>query len=54
MLRRIITAYSAWSERSRARQVHFHAGPRGAVACDNRLCSQWTISADEAGRMGFE
>jgi hypothetical protein len=54
MLRRIITAYSVWSERSRERAVHFHAGPRGAYACENRVCPKWSISADDASRIGFE
>jgi hypothetical protein len=54
MLRRIITAYSVWTERSRTRSLHFHAGPRGARACENRFCTEWAISADDAARIGFE
>jgi hypothetical protein len=54
MLRRFITAYSAWQERSRERALHFHAGDTGAYACDKHLCDKWTISADDAARIGFE
>jgi hypothetical protein len=54
MLHRLIAAYSALSERTRANAVHFHAGPRGAYACDRRLCDKWSISGDDAARMGFE
>jgi hypothetical protein len=54
MLHRIVTAYRTWNERSRARAVHFHAGPHGARACESRFCGEWAISADDAARIGFE
>jgi hypothetical protein len=54
MIHRFITAYSAWQERSRERALHFHAGDAGAYACTERPCHEWTISADDAARIGFE
>jgi hypothetical protein len=54
MLHRLIAAYSAWNERSRAKALHFHAGSQGAYACDRRLCDKWSISGDDAARLGFE
>jgi hypothetical protein len=54
MIRRLTTAYSAWQERREARALHFHAGQRGAYACTAHFCDEWTISADDAARIGFE
>jgi hypothetical protein len=54
MIRRIVTAYTAWQERSHARAMHFHAGPRGAYACTNRFCGEWAITGDDAAQIGFE
>jgi hypothetical protein len=54
MIRRLVTAYTIWQERSRARAMHFHAGPRGAYPCTARVCDKWAISSGDAARMGFE
>jgi hypothetical protein len=54
MIRRLFTAYNTWQERSRARAMHFHAGPRGAYPCTARLCDKWAISPGDAARIGFE
>jgi hypothetical protein len=54
MIRRLVTAYAAWQERSRARAMHFHAGRSGAYPCTARLCDKWAISPTDAARMGFE
>ena len=54
MIRRLVTAYAAWQERSRARAMHFHAGSSGAYPCTARLCDKWAISPADAARMGFE
>ncbi|HEY7074798.1 MAG TPA: hypothetical protein VH418_05495 [Solirubrobacteraceae bacterium] len=54
MIRRLFTAYSTWQQRSHDRALHFHAGPRGAYACTDYLCGKWSISGDDAARIGFE
>ena len=54
MIHRLVTAYSAWQQRSRRRALHFHAGPRGAHACTAPLCNGWPITGEDAARIGFE
>ena len=42
MIRRLVTAYTVWQERSRARAMHFHAGPRGALSLRRPAsCDKW-------------